>query len=637
MPAFTFSFPDGRRATVNAPEGTTTEQAYGYATQQLQASTPPKEETPSPEESRGARGYAEFAGGNVIKGLEEMAAPAAEGMPGLEHPLDVVQKARAKYGMAGIPEQKIPSLSQIAQKADPNLAEQTAPRTGAEKYAAAALQALPAAVGGEGALARRAAGAALSGVGAKVGGDVAGAPGAVVGALVGGHLATPKAPLTPKGQAAEESARSGIPLTLGQESESSGLKTAEKYLGKSLMGQTAAGRDKVAQAQAGVTAVAKLADQISAQPQNAEALGSKLSTTLTDTVKHYDTLRGVEATRDYGVVKALAQDRPVIKYGQTVDELNKIIDETRNVPSGESKRIYAQATAIRDDLMLGGNPRTFKVDDAMRARRAWGAAARGTGNVFTDVDPNLSRQYAGRLFGAINKDFDTASTAQAPYAQALAKANKRYADYSKSIDYVRKSALAGLVGEDVVDAAFTGARGTTKAPELMAERYMNLQPSQTRQVTNILRRQAPQVLEDTKAYMLRDMLSKSSSTFPGEPPMSFDKFLSQYKKMEPKLKEMGFTPAELRDISDVTRTMARASSTAGNPTMAGNVTQAVVMTAHPVLLLPQAILARALLTPSGRAMLKRAYGGGSQAVRYQAQRSLAALYLDQRDRANSNQ
>ena len=606
---------------------------YIRAHTQSAAAVPTAQEDTS---SRTARGIAEFAAGNIIKGAQEMTAPVAEGMPSLEKPLPGVQAIRAKQGKA--PQQPVtpPSLMDVAKSADPRLASQIEPRNAPEKYAAAALQSLPAAVGGEGSLARRAVGAALSGVGARAGGEIAGTPGAIVGGLIGGSLVAPKAPPSTS-QAAEESARSGIPLTLGQEKESLGLKFAEGVAGKGLFGQKDAYKDKVAQSQAGIAAVSKLADQISANPQNAEDLGTKLSNALTQTVQHYDQLRSADAVRDYGVVKQLAGDKPVIKYTNTVDALNKIIDETRNVPSGDSKRIYQQAMAMRDDLMLGQNPRTFKVEDAMRARRAWGQAARGTGNVFNDVDHNISRNYAGKLFGAINKDFDAASTANAPYAQALAKANKRYADYSKSIDYVRKSSLAGLVGEDVVDAAFTGARGTTKAPELMAERYMNLQPSQARQVTNILRRQAPSVLEDTKAYMLRDMLNKSISHYPGEPPMSFEKFLAQTKKMEPKLKEMGFTPKELADIRDVTNTMGRAVSKAGKPTMAGNVAQAVLTVSHPVLMfVPQTVMAKALLTPSGRALLKRAYSTTSQTVKHQAIRSLIATYTEERDRQGAN-
>lgn len=51
MPSFTFTLADGRKGTVNAPEGTTQEQAYGYLQQQMQSQqqqAQPQEPTPTP-------------------------------------------------------------------------------------------------------------------------------------------------------------------------------------------------------------------------------------------------------------------------------------------------------------------------------------------------------------------------------------------------------------------------------------------------------------------------------------------------------------------------------------------------------------------------------------------------------------
>ena len=645
MPDFTFTSPEGKSYTVTGPEGATKEQAFQVLQQQIASGTAKEE-----PQGRTAKGYGEFAAGNILKGAAEQLGPIAEAgqkvvdAPGMvinylmdkfsggksaTHPLAPTTAQAAKLDQGAVGE--------VLKKVAPNLLDAATPKTSSEKYAAAALQALPTAVGGEGSLARRALQAAGAGVGAKVGGDVGGVPGAIAGSIVGGGIggALSAEKQSPKAlsKAAEQSKTTGIPLTIGQETGSKSLTAAENIIGKTVLGQGTAYTDKVKQATAGVAAVSKLADRLSKEPQNAEDIGRKLQTSLTGTVKHYDDLRSTDAARDYGAVRALAQDRPVIQYTETVNALNRIIDETRNVPSGESKKIYQQAIAMRDDLVLGNKARTFKIDDAMRTRRAWGAAARGTGNVFTDVDPNLSRQFAGRLFGAINNDFEAASQSNTPIAQALAKANKRYADYSKSIDYVRKSALGSLVGEDVVDAAFTGAHGTVKAPEMMANRYMNLQPSQARQVTNILRRNNPQVLADTKAYVLRDMLEKASNTAPGQPPMSFDRFLTQYKKMEPKLKEMGFTQEELKDIRDVTDTMARAADKTGaNPSGTAQALQFAALAMHPAFIVPNYVAAKALLTPQGRVLLRRAYAGGSRSVKYQAGRALMAAYGEERNR-----
>jgi hypothetical protein len=609
---------------------------YIHSQEQSAGSSPAKTEEPS----RGVRGTAEFAVGNILQGIQSGAEAAGKGMPGLETPLKVVQDIRAKQGKPPAEAPKVPSLMDVAKSADPKLADQLQPRTPSEKYAAAALQALPSAVGGEGGLAGRAVTAAAAGVGAQAGQDVGGTAGAVVGGLAGGLIggsvagAFKKQPAAPLSQAAQQSERSGISLSIGEETGSKPIKQAEKVLGNVMVGPGY--KDKMSQAMSGVASVSKIADQMATSPDTAEQLGTKLQTSLKTAVSNIEQLRNTHAAADYGAVKQLAQNRPVITYDKTVAALDKIINETKDIPSGESRKIFNQATDMRDQLTLNGQARTYGVDAAMQTRRTWGAAARGTGNVFTDVDPNLSRQFAARLFGAINDDFTAASSANTPIAQALAKANKTYANYSRSIDQVRKSSLASLVGEDTVDAAFSGHVASTKAPEKMAQSFMNLQPSQARTVTGILQKHAPQVLQDTKAYVLRDMLQKSAGdTTRGELPMSFPKFLQQYKKMEPKLREMGFTTKELADIKDVTDTMSRASDRVGtNPSGTAQALQVGAAITHPHVVIPAYIAAKALLTPEGRILLKRAYSG-SKTASYQASRALMATYVE--NRAQSDQ
>lgn len=581
------------------------------------------------------RRAAEFVGGNILQGAESMAESIGKGMPGLEAPLKSVQDIRAKQGKPPEEALKTPSALELAGKLDPKLIEQMQPETPSGKYAAAALQALPAALGGEGGLVGRAVGAMAAGVGARAGGEIAGPTGALVGGLLGGGLlggAKTAARAPTAGEAL--STKTGIPLTIGEATGNKTLKQVETLAGSAVGGSGMAYKDKLAQTQAGVAAVSNLANKMTTNVANAEQLGGKLQTALKTAVTNIDALRSQTAAADYAAVRALAQNRPVITYNKTVAELDKIIDETKDIPSGDSKKIFQQATDMRNQLSMNGQARAFAIDPAMRTRSTWGAAARGTGNVFTDVEPNQQRRFAARLFGAIDNDFADASNANTPIAQALAKANKNYASYSKSIDQVRKSSLASLVGEDTVDAAFSGHVASTKAPEKMAQSFMNLQPSQARTVTGILQKHAPQVLQDTKAYVLRDLLQKSSGDVTrGELPMSFPKFLQNYNKIEPKLREMGFTNQELSDIKDVTKVMSMASDRIGqNPSgTAQGVQFAAAGLTHGLTLIPPYVASKALLTPGGRALLRQSVAA-SRAVRYRATRSLMATYGTERDR-----
>jgi hypothetical protein len=592
-----------------------------------------------------------FVGGNISKGIADVA--------GL--PVDLAQsaiegvKGLANLGGAGLKETQAPvggsewikqKLSQIG-----SIGPSAEPRGRGQRLVAAGLEAGPSAVlpgGGAKALSRI--GSAFgSGVGGQAAEEMGAGPwgkllGSAVGGGVGGIAGAERGIPKPPSEAARASQASGIPLTIGQETGNKPLLGTENKLRELFTSAGVAHADALKQAEAGATSVNRLADQLSAQQgvpgelQQA-SIGEKLRFAYKNTVDKIDTMRDTNATRDYGEVRKLAGDKPVIGYQNTMDTLDKIIAENENVPAADSRKVVAQARSIKDALTvttpgapaskilgLSGAPAipaappttgaaTHSINDAMKTRSAWGKAARRSGNIFSDIDPNANQVLAKRLFGAINKDFEAASTAQTPIARAMKAANQNYAKASQSLAFIEKSALGKLLGEDVTDAAFTGVQGSTKAPEAIAKKYLSMTPSQARTVTAILKVHQPEVLQDAKAFVLRNGLEQAKSDVPGALPISFAKFRSQIDKVAPKLKQMGFSDKEIKDIKDVTDTMARAGDRTGkNPSgtaasaQAGGIVGAAFV--HPLAAIGAAglpyVAAKALLTSKGRDLLRAA-------------------------------
>lgn len=392
-------------------------------------------------------------------------------------------------------------------------------------------------------------------------------------------------------QGAELSKSTGIPLTPGQESGSKAL-----LLGESAARQSFFTADKVLkadqeQAAAAINAVKGIADKISVQDLSKAGVGERLQDAITTSVKRLDELRDKQAGLDYGAVRQLAGGKPIISYKNTVDELKKMISENEGVVSGDSKKIAAQARAMLDQLVetkaaqptspiLGPNgqplnaiptppkntPRMADVEEARKNRSAWGRAARGGGNIFDEVSPDANRTVAARLARAVSQDFEDASQGQTKIAEALKKANKNFADYSKSIEYIQASALGKLVGKDIADAAVTGATGNTIAGEKVAQRFLSMTPSEAKQVSNILNVNNPQVLSEAKSYLLRDSLKKSLdvpiSSGANSVPMSYHKFIKSMPDKE-YLSAVGFTPKELKEITDVMEAMRRSGDRSG--------------------------------------------------------------------------
>ena len=630
---------------------------------QLNSSATPAQ----PKQNMGA-----FIGGNISKGIADvaglpvdLASSAIEGTKGLINKVagTHLQETQAPIGGSEWIKQKLAQIGSIGPSAEP--------RTPTQRVVAAGLEAAPsAALPGGGARALPRLGAAVGGgVGGEIGRQIGGTPGQIAGTVLGGGLGgmagaergIPK----PPSEAARASQASGIPLTLGQETGSKSLVFSENRLRELFPSAGTAHADELKQVEAGVNRINQLADQISA-PQGVPGaaldtnIGEKLRNAYKTTVDKIDSLRETTANRDYGEVRKLAGGNPVIGYKNTMATLDKIIAENANVPSADARKVAKQAQEIKDALttttpgapassILGpsGKPlipaappvtgtATHTIDDAMKTRSAWGKAARRTGNIFSDIDPNANQVLAKRLFGAINKDFEDASTAKTPIAQALKAANQNYAKASQSLTFVEKSALGKLLGEDVADAAFTGVQGSTKAPEAIARRYLNMDPSQAKAVTAILQLHSPEVLQDAKAFVLRNGLEQARNDAPGAPPISFAKFRKEMDKVAPKLSQMGFSDRDIKDIKDVTDTMARAGDKTGaNPSKTTGAAHmlsipSLAFSGHPVAaaaaVVTPYVASKALLTQQGRDLLRAAYNSTNGKAQAAAIGALRAQY-----------
>jgi hypothetical protein len=634
MPKFTFTSPEGKTYDIEGPEGATKEQAFGILQQQLGATNQPKPVTPAqPEQNKAA-----FVGGNLSKGVADvvglpvdLANSAVEGVKGIANQFGAHLKANDNpIGGSEWIKQQLTKIGSIGPSAEP--------RTPTQAVIAKGLEAAPSAVlpGGGAKALPRVLSAAGSGAGGEIGRQMGGTGGQIAGSLLGGAAGglagTERGLPKPPSEAARASEASGIPLTIGQETGNKVLTGTENKLRELFTSSGTAHRDALKQAQAGIDSVDKLAGQVANATGNPEQIGNRLRDAYKQTVSKLAGVRDAQAKTDFGEVRKIAGNAPVIKYKNTLDTLDKIIAENANVPAGDSTKVAAQARAIKDALEKQG---TATIDDAMKTRSAWGKAARRTGNIFSDIDQNANQALAKRLFGAVNKDFDDASTAATPIAQALKKANSNYAKASQSIEYVEKSALGKLLGEDVVDAMKSGQTISTKAPEMIAKRFLDATPSQARAITSILKRNAPDVMQEAKAFVLKNGLEQARNDTPGALPISFAKFRSQIDKVQPKLREMGFTDKEIQDIKDITDTMARAGDKTGkNPSGTSASAQAggiggAALSGHPWAALVAAggpyLLSKALLTDKGRDLVRAAMDGSNSARQQAAIGALRGL------------
>jgi hypothetical protein len=386
-------------------------------------------------------------------------------------------------------------------------------------------------------------------------------------------------------QGLQNEAASGMTLTPGQVTGNPALLVAENAARQSFYTRSKVLKMDQRVAMQAIDKVNNLADEISVNKYSPGAMGETLQNALSGTVRKIDTLRDESAKINYGLVRQLGGDEPIITYGNTAGELNKIISEYKNVAGADAEKITAQATRMLDrvtkpmESQLPTNaqeyqaylktqgqivPKTVTVDEAMKTRRFYSKAAAGSGNVFDEVAPNLNRELASRLAKAADTDFQV--NGNGPVYDALKKANQDYAAHTQSIEYVQTSILGKLLGKDVADAAMSGGTGNTIAGETVAQKMLKMHPTEAETVSNILAQHAPNVLVDAKAYLIRDALAKGmdikASAGANTIPLSYAKFIENLPKTD-YLRAMRFSAKEIGDIKSTIDAMERAGDRTG--------------------------------------------------------------------------
>lgn len=592
MPTFEVTSPEGKTFEINAPEGATQEQALDYAKQHFSNPAAAPSSGPMPVNAGLANLSATMMGlpMETVKNVANLGIAgfgAAKGLLGGTPP-DLIQSLPGDIGNArGL-------LNRAATDTGIRGLSPDNPQPG-NKVGTLAYDLVSKGAGIPG--------MTVPAIGAQVGESIAGTPGAIVGSMVPGSVSQFAREATAAGrnalaskvnaafdtpyakQGAENAQTTGMNLTPGQETGNASILLAENAARQSFFTRNKVLKNDQQVAMQAIDHVNNLADNISANKYSSGAMGETLQTALNDAVKKVDSLRDRAANLDYGEVRSLGGDKPIITYSNTAAELKKIIDEYKNVAGADAEKITAQSQRMLSRLtkpqdlptnaaeyqayIRGGPqsvPKTVTVDEAMRTRRYYSQASAGTGNVFDEIASNLNRNLAARLAKASDADFQAAQQGSGPVYQALQKANQNYADHTKSIEYVQSSVLGKLLGKDVADAALTGAKGNTISGEVVAQKMLNMHPSEASTVSNILSQSAPHILVDAKAYIIRDALGKGmdipASAGANTIPLSYAKFVKALPKEE-YLKAMRFSPKELMDVKATIDAMERAGDRTG--------------------------------------------------------------------------
>lgn len=332
---------------------------------------------------------------------------------------------------------------------------------------------------------------------------------------------------TPFAQEGEELAqRTGIELSPGAISGARSMTGAENMARSSLFSADRAFQADEKVANQALAYINRVSDRISDQAVSPQSVGDGIQRTVRDAVQKIGQSREDVAQRQFGAIRRLVGDRPVVEYNNTREALRGIINDYADVVGGDSARIRRQAESLLADI---DKQPAYTLDAARRARGFYGRAANRGANVFDDVNPDLNTRLAGRLYAAMSRDLDDAGGridelagfgANMPVregAQAvrpselLRQANDDYRRHSQLLETVKQGPLRRLLGDEIsVDDFMTV---NTLPPEAVITRLGAMKPSELTQVREFMARNAPDTWQQYKRMLVDDAVTEAQ-TFP---------------------------------------------------------------------------------------------------------------------------
>jgi hypothetical protein len=302
-----------------------------------------------------------------------------------------------------------------------------------------------------------------------------------------------------------------------------------------------------------INRVDKFINKLKGKEVSEITLGNQIRNATTNAVKTVQKVRRKFANIDYGKVRKAAGERPIIPTNNLRAEIEDIVSQY-DVPGTEG--IVRQARSLLRQLKQPN----LNLDKAMKIRSVYSDAARGTGQLFKDIETGLQRRLATKLLKAVEKDFAAApTTAKGDVAELLKTANTNYAKFSQSINAIENSVLGKMLGKEVDDAIIAGQSWNTIPPEKIVDKVLRLKPSELKVAKSLLQRSSPSAWDNLRRYSVQRALDIGREIPPSAGlnpiPLSTSKFIKSLPKDEQL--QLLLKPKELKELKTINNALIR--------------------------------------------------------------------------------
>jgi len=305
------------------------------------------------------------------------------------------------------------------------------------------------------------------------------------------------------------SQKSGIPLSVGEETGSRMARMTEGGLRQSFMTADKARRFYSRQLETSLAKLDGIMGKIDPTRPGQESAGSRIGDAFNGAVNRALDLRRHTAKRLFGAVDQAGANSPIIPTGQIVGKIDDLVSQLDVPGAGDAtKTLIQRLKAVRKDYVpttinaagdvVESEAISITGAQASRLLSIWSTAAKGSGQVFKDIDKGQQRWVAREVLEGLNGALDDAieaGGAGSATAGALRIARDAYRQDSQLIKELGQTTIGRLFNSPVpVD------------PAAMAQRVAKMSGSELKRVLPILAREAPDVLPALRHSILSNAL-----------------------------------------------------------------------------------------------------------------------------------
>lgn len=328
-------------------------------------------------------------------------------------------------------------------------------------------------------------------------------------------------PIAADGEALAQ--RTGIDLTPGMVSGGKAQTAMENMARQSVFSADTAFQADERIANQAIANVERIMDRISPDSVSPQSIGQRVQESVDQAVKRVADRREDVAKEQYSAIRRMVGDSPIVDYAKTRQVLQDIIGENTDVLGADPRRVRMQAQRMLDEL---SGKDGFSLESARKSRSSYGAAARGQANLLNNVDRNVNKAFAKRMYGAISSDIESAGQRLdeaagfgrngvvptgsniMPPSEMLKAANDEYRNHTDLLRKIEYSPLRRLLGDKFDVEGFTEY---SLSPETVVQRIDAMKPSELAQVRYFMEKNEPEVWGQYKRMIVEDALSAAQT------------------------------------------------------------------------------------------------------------------------------